>query len=152
MEEDSFFDSIVYGFMCIKIERKEKPKRERAKEVLGENFYEELFEIKEEIKLERPAFGCFLVNQLISKYGYFLKFFERRDKYRFLVIKKVDAKDKNKITRNLSSSVIEKFHGYQAVKHGLARKEQIDLEALCIVYDTSYSEDENVPAPCFFSD
>ena len=152
MEEDSFFDSIVYGFMCIKIEGKEKPKRERAKEVLGENFYEELFEIKEEIKLERPAFGCFLVNQLISKYGYFFKFFERRDKYRFLVIKKVDAKDKNKITRNLSSSVIEKFHGYQTVKHGLAHKEQIDLEALCIVYDTSYSEDENVPAPCFFSD
>ena len=54
---------------------KEKPKRERAKGVLGEKFDKELFEIKEEIKLDRTAFGffnkCFLVNQLISKYDYF---------------------------------------------------------------------------------
>ena len=61
--------------MIKKTQGKGKPKRERAKEVLGEKFYEELFEIKEEIKLDRTAFGffnkCFLVNQLISKYDYF---------------------------------------------------------------------------------
>ena len=61
--------------MIKKTHRKGKPERERAKEVLGEKFYEELFEIKEEIKLDRTAFGffnkCFLVNQPISKYGYF---------------------------------------------------------------------------------
>ena len=71
---------------------KEKPRRERAKEVVREKFYEELLEIKEKIKLDRSAFRffnkSFLVNQLISKYGYFLKFFERRDKYRFLIKKK----------------------------------------------------------------
>ena len=54
---------------------KEKPKRERAKGVLEEKFDKELFEIKEEIKLDRTACGffnkCFLVNQLISKYDYF---------------------------------------------------------------------------------
>lgn len=71
---DSFFDSIVYGFMSIKIEGKEKPKRARAKEVLGEKFYEELFEIKEEIKLGRPAFGCVLMNQLISSMVIFFNF------------------------------------------------------------------------------
>ena len=61
--------------MIKKTQGKGKPKRERAKEVLGGKFYEELFEIKEEIKLDRTAFGffnkCFLVNQPISKYGYF---------------------------------------------------------------------------------
>ena len=71
----------------------EKPRRERAKEVPGEKLYEELLEIKEKIKLDRSAFRffnkCFLVNQLISKYGCFLKFFERRDKYRFLINKKL---------------------------------------------------------------
>ena len=41
----------------------------------------------------------------------------------FLIRKKVDAKDKNKTTRNLSSSVIEKVNGYQTVKQELARKE-----------------------------
>lgn len=54
---------------------KEKPQLKRAKEFLGEKFYEELSEIKEEIKLDRMEFGffnkCFLVNQLLSKQGYF---------------------------------------------------------------------------------
>ena len=124
------------------------------KEVLGEKSFEELLEIKQEIKTDRTEFGfsnkCFLVNQLILKYGYFLKFFERRDKDRFLIKKKVHAKGKNKITRNLSSFVIEKFSGYQTEKHELARKEQIDLEPLCIIFDPSYSEDENTLVPCFF--
>ena len=70
----------------------------------------------------------------------------------FLIRKKVDAKDKNKTIRNLSSSVIEKFNGYQTVKQELAHKEQIDLELPCIIYNPSYSEDENTPVPCFFSD
>ena len=39
----------------------EKPKRERANEVLGEKIYEELVEIKEEIKLDWRAFGFFHV-------------------------------------------------------------------------------------------
>ena len=64
---NSFFDSVIYGLMSRKIEGKEKPGR--AKEVPGEKNYEELVEIKEEIKLDRRAFGffnkCFLVNQLI---------------------------------------------------------------------------------------
>ena len=66
----------------------EKLRTERVKEVPGEKLYEELLEIK-----DRSAFRffnkCFLVNQLISKYGCFLKFFERRDKYRFLINKKL---------------------------------------------------------------
>ena len=70
------------------------------KEVLGEKSFEELLEIKEEIKTDRTEFGfsnkCFLVNQLILKYGYFLKFFERRDKDRFLIKKKFMQKVKIK--------------------------------------------------------
>ena len=66
----------------------EKLRRERVKEVNGEKLYEELLEIK-----DRSAFRffnkCFLVNQLISKYECFLKFFERREKYRFLINKKL---------------------------------------------------------------
>ena len=38
------------------------------------------------------------------------------------------------------------------IKHELARKEQIDLEPLCIIYDPKYSEDENETVPCYFSD
>ena len=40
---------------------------------------------------------------------------------------------------------------YQTIKHELARKEQIDIESLCIVYDHSYFEDENVLVPCYLT-
>ena len=78
---------------------------------------ENLIDIKDEIQLDRNLFGffnrCFLVNELLSKYNYFLKFYERRDKFRFLMNKKLERK--NKVTRDFSSSVIEKFNGYEAI-------------------------------------
>ena len=68
----------------------------------------------------------------------------------FNLKKKVDSKDKNKITRDLRSSVIEEVNGNQTIKHELARKKQIDLAPLCIIYDPKYSEDENKSVPCIF--
>ena len=45
--------------MSRKIKGKEKPRKERAKKVLGEQFYEWLIEIKEGIKVDRTAFEFF---------------------------------------------------------------------------------------------
>ena len=76
-------DQSFYGLMHKKPEGKEKPLLEKAKYIVGEKLYEELSEIKQEIKLDWSMFGffgkCFLTNQLLSKHGYFLEFFERRD-------------------------------------------------------------------------
>ena len=51
-------------------------------EVLEDLIYSDLYDIKDEIKLYRIIFGyydrCFTVNQTLSKYGFFLKFFEKR--------------------------------------------------------------------------
>ena len=60
--------------------------------------------------------------------NFFHKFFEKRDKYRFLIKKKVVGK--NTVTRNLSSSVIEKFNGYENIKLKIARKEKTDFTPL----------------------
>ena len=66
---------------------------EKIVEVFGENFFNELNEIEEEIKLDRTLFGyfdrCFKLNKVLAKHNYFLKFFERRDTDRFLIKKKV---------------------------------------------------------------
>ena len=77
-----------------------------------------------------------------------MKFFERRDKFRFLIKKKVECK--NKVTRNLSGSIIKKFNGYEIIKHELARKEKIEFTPINIVYKPIY--DENKPVPCYFTD
>ena len=86
--------------------------------------YRDLIDVKDEIQLDRTLFGffnrCFLVIELLSKYDYFLKFYERRDKFRFLINKKIEGK--NKVTRDLFSSVIEKFNGYEIIKHELDGK------------------------------
>ena len=108
------------------VEGKIEPERKKAKDIFGENLYGDLIDVKDEIQLDRTLFGffnrCFLVIELLSKYDYFLKFYERRDKFRFLINKKIERK--NKVTRDLSSSAIEKFNGYELIKHELDGKKQ----------------------------
>ena len=62
---------------------------------------------------------------------FFLKFYERRDKYRYLVKKGVTGE--NKITQDLSSSVIEKFNGYELIKRELRNKDKEDFQPIHIV-------------------
>ena len=54
------------------------------------------------------------------------------------------------MTRNLSSSVLEKFNGYEMIRQKLQRKEKIDVTPIDIVYESSY--DESITILCFFTD
>ena len=54
------------------------------------------------------------------------------------------------MTRNLSSSALEKFNGYEIIRHELARQEKREFVSIDIVYEPVY--DESVPVPCFFTD
>ena len=105
--DNSFSDAVIYGIIFYKTDGK-IPEKGKTAEVLGSYFYNELLEIKDEVKLDRTIFGyfdtCFKVNHVISNHNFFLKFFERRDVFRFLIQKKVQGK--NQLTKNLSSSVV----------------------------------------------
>ena len=89
--DDPFFDSITYGVM-FRISEGKVLDKNKAKDVLGKDFYENLLEIKDDIELDKTLFGffnrSFLANKVLAKYNAFLKFFERRDKFRFLIKKK----------------------------------------------------------------
>ena len=69
-----FFDSILYGIM-FKISEGKILKKDKANDVLGKNFYEELLEIKDDTQLDKTLFGffdrCFLVNKVLAKYNFF---------------------------------------------------------------------------------
>ena len=60
-----------------------------AEEVLKSDFYKNLYEIKDHMQLDKTPFGyeysCVLANGVLAKHGFFLKFFERRDKFRYQV-------------------------------------------------------------------
>ena len=146
--ENQLFDAVIYGVMFNKCNGEQFAK-EKIIDVLGENFFNDLKEIEGEVKLDRTLFGyfdrCFKLNEVLAKYNYFLKFFERRDVYRFLVKKKAQGK----ITRNLSSSVLEKFNGYEVIRNSLSSKEREEFVPINVVYESIY--DENVPVPCYFT-
>ena len=93
--ENSFFDAIIYNLMFYESEGKIIDKN-KIEEVLGDDFYNDLLEIKDEIKLDRTIFGylnrCFQENEVLAKYNFFLRFFQRRDMFRFLIQKKLQGK------------------------------------------------------------
>ena len=68
--------------------------------------------------------------------------------FRFLIQKKVQGE--NKVTRDVSSSVVEKSNGYELVRLQLARQKRIEFIPINIVYEPIYNE--NIPVPCFFTD
>ena len=68
-----------------------KPKD--AQRVLGDGLYFDLMDIESETLLDKTLLGlfvrCYLINNLLAKYGFFLKFLERGNVYRFSIKIKV---------------------------------------------------------------
>ena len=68
--------------------------------------------------LDHSVFGFFdrsqVINEVLSEYGYFLRFYERRNKFRYQLRQKL--KEKNQMKRELSACIIQKFNGYELLK------------------------------------
>ena len=50
-------------------------------------------------------------------HSYFLRFYKRRNKFRFQIRKKLTGKDESK--RELSACVVQKFNGYELLRNHL---------------------------------
>ena len=89
--ENPFFDAVIYGIMFYKSKGIIIDKN-KIKEILGDDFYNDFLEIKDNIKLDQTVFGyfnrSFHVNEVLARCNLFLKFSERRNMYRFLIPKK----------------------------------------------------------------
>ena len=76
--DNPFFDSTLHSVM-FKISEGNILEKGKASDVLGNNFYKELLEIKDGIRLDKTLSGffdrCFLVNKVLAKYFSFLSFF-----------------------------------------------------------------------------
>ena len=90
--DNHLFYSVIYGLMFYKQENDNLDLRldkKDAQKILGDALYFDLIDIKEETLLDKILFGfferCYKINQVISKHGFFLKFFERCNMYRFLI-------------------------------------------------------------------
>ena len=71
---------LSFTVLCSINQKKKIINKDKIKDVLGKDFYNDLLEIKSDIKLDRTIFGyfdrCLQVNEVLSKHYFFLKFFE----------------------------------------------------------------------------
>lgn len=86
------------------------------------------------------------MNQVLAKYEYFIRFFERRNLYRYLLKKKTEGK--NEPSRELSTRIMKKFNGYEIIKNSLEKNEQQHYEPIDIVYKPTF--DPETPVFCYF--
>ena len=149
--KNNFFYSVVYGLAHIKTEKRPIT-FESAIDILGRENFLKLKEIQQEIMLDYTQFGfldrCMKVNDVLAaNFGCFLRFYERRNKFRYQLRQKL--KSKNEMRAELSSCVFQKFNGYDLLRTELSRDEKKNLLLLDIVYEPTL--DRNKPILCYFS-
>ena len=101
--------------------------------------------------LDHTIFGFFDrysgINEVMAKFGYFLKFYERRNKFRYQLRQKL--KSKNEMRAELSACILQKFNGYDLLRASLKCSEKKDLLPIDIVYETTLNTEK--PIECFFA-
>ena len=80
------------------------------KKILGKDPFEEMNQPKKfKFIIDQQYFFnmCYQINLILVKFGYFLRVYELKKKYRYLTMKKPDEQ---KVARQLSSCLIEKYN------------------------------------------
>ena len=98
--ENHSFDVIIYGIMYDKL-KGQNIKLENSKETLGDDFFLKLKEVESSVMLDYTFFGyfdrCRQINDILSEENYFLRFYEHRNKFRFLLKKKTSQQKRNEM-------------------------------------------------------
>ena len=104
-----------------------------------------LKEIEPDAMLDHTVFGffgCSIMNEVLAKFGYFLRFYERRKKFRYQLRQKL--KTKNEMRAELSACVIQKFNGYDLLRANLKYSEKKDLLLIDIVYEPTLNTEKPI--------
>ena len=87
--------------------------------------------------LDYTIFGflerCIKMNKVLVEFGYFLRFYERRNKFRYQLRQKL--KSKNEMRAELSACIIQKFNGCDLLRANLKYLEKKNLSPIDIVYE-----------------
>ena len=102
---------------------------EKVEETLGRKFFMELKLIDQSVMLDHSVSGFFnqsmVANKVLSEFGFFLRFYERRNKFRFQLRQHLN--EKNMMKKELSACVISKFNGYEFLRNSLKSKLSVFL-------------------------
>ena len=150
-EPNLFFSSVIYALSYL--QKNEKPADfPSAIQIVGQDRFLKLNQIEKEIMLDYTQFGffdrCMKLNELLAReFGCFLRFYERRNKFRYQLRQKL--KTKNEVKAELSSCVLQKFNGYDLLRVELALDKRKNLLPVDIVYEPT--QDKNKPIYCYYA-
>ena len=90
---------------------------------------------------------CQVINEVLSEYGFFLRFYQRRNKFRYQLRRKL--KEKDQMNRELSACIVQKFNGYELLRNHLNSIERKDFIPIAVVYEPTLNENKIIQ--CFFA-
>ena len=146
-ESNLFFSTVVYGIYYLNNQNQPAADLTTACNSIRRDKFEKLLEIKNDIMLDYTQFGfwekCLKLNEVLSDhFGLFLRFYERRNQYRYLLRKRVDSK--NKMHSEVSTCAVSKFDGYEYLRSALQNQERKNLQPLDIVYEPTKNVGEPI--------
>ena len=90
--DNQFFYAVLYGVLHCKLNG-QNVELESAEKVLRTDFLIELKKIEKSTMLDHSIFGffdrCQVINQVLSEHGFFLRFYKRRNKFRYQLRRKL---------------------------------------------------------------
>ena len=148
-EQNNFTRVILHALRFDKANKKDICDKNEIKTVIDEKQIDQLDAEKYDSVLDLQRFNnnCYEINSFLSKYGYFLRAFELKNKFRQLFIK--EPKKQN-IIRQISSCINEKYYGFQSVSIEFSRKERKIFKPINIIYKPTKNPEFSLL--CYFTE
>ena len=122
VDVDQFCNAILYALRFDKTGLKDMCNKEEFEKTIDKSLVEELNHPEKSqfiIELQKFHNMCYEINTILSKHNYFLRVFELKNKFRRFTMK---DKSKQKIVRQLSSCLIEKYSGFTVISIEFQKK------------------------------
>ena len=131
-EHNSFIEAILYAIRFDKQMKTNICDKNDFEKIIDENLIDQLDEEKYEfiLDLQKLNNNCCEINNVLSKYNYFLKVLELKKKIRHLTMK--EPKKTKNIVRQISSCLTEKYNGFQLYKLNLTEEKEKVLNRLIL--------------------
>ena len=134
---DSFFYSILYAIRHKFTEKVDFLEDEDSlKQDVGLALSHDLFEIKSLLRLDGEdklnfENQCFQVNTILSRHNMFLRVFELKDKFRYIIKQNSEQK---RIVKEVSACVVERFNGFTIVRLEFDNEIRKEFTPVDIIY------------------
>ena len=150
---DSFFYSILYAIRHKSTQKVDLVKQEDdLKQDVGLALSHDLFEIKSLLRLDGEDVlnfenQCFKINRILSRYEMFLRVFELKDKFRYIIKQNSEQK---KFFSEVSACVVKRFNGFTIVRLEFDNQIRKEFKPIDIIYKPVKKEKAIIN--CFFTD